>query len=553
MIPSLPSLPALPVLIPLLAAGLMLLTKDTQRPLRLGLAAISLIAQLVVAIALVAASTHAAPHPGWQDGIGVYQLGGWPAPFGIVLVADRLSTLMLALTAILGLCAGLYATARWDSAGSHFHPLFQLILMGLNGAFLAGDLFNLFVFFEVLLTASYGLMLHGSGKRRVGAGLHYIAVNLIASFLLLIAIALIYGLTGTLNLADIALSAQGLQGSDRQLFDAAAAILGVAFLIKAAAWPLNFWLPATYAEACPPVGALFAIMTKVGIYALLRIGSLLLPAGAPAAFGGAWMYPAGIATLAFGTLGMLASTEGRRIAAYAIITSSGTLFAALGMPGVTLTGPALYYLLSSVAALAALFMLLELIERSQTFGADMLATSQEAYEDDEADADLNGQVIGEPLPATMAFLGLSFFACALVIVGLPPLSGFVAKFSILSAALRTVEYGAPTLNVWLLVAAMLISGLACLMALGRCGVRLFWLPDAVHVPTIRVREALPIVVLLAGCTLLAVRAGPAMAYLEDTATYLDHPGRYIQAVLDTGNRSADPHGSAWRIHTEVSP
>jgi multicomponent K+:H+ antiporter subunit D len=533
------SLPVLPVLVPLLAAALMLLTRDTQRPLRLWLASFSILLQGAVAFSLVAA-TQGAGSAGWPDGIGVYQIGGWSAPFGIVLVADRLSALMLALTALLGACAGLYATARWDGAGSHFHPLFQLILMGLNGAFLAGDLFNLFVFFEILLTASYGLMLHGSGKRRVGAGLHYIAVNLIASFLLLIAIALIYGLTGTLNLADLALKAGALPAADRRLFDSAAAILGVAFLVKAAAWPLNFWLPAAYAEACPPVGALFAILTKVGIYALLRIGSLLLPAGAPAAFGGAWMFPAGIATLAFGTLGMLASADARRIAAYAVITSSGTLFAALGMPGVILTGPALYYLLSSVAALGALFMLLELTERGQAFGADVLAVTQEAFEHDEPESvSLSARVVGEPLPATMAFLGLSFFACALVIIGLPPLSGFVAKFSLLSAALRTAEYGAPTANVWLLVAAMLLSGLACLMALGRCGVRLFWLPENPAVPTIRLREAIPILTLLAACGLLTVQAGPAMAYLQDTADYLNEPGRYVQAVLQ-GEASRTP-------------
>ncbi|CAM5223040.1 Multicomponent K+:H+ antiporter subunit D OS=Castellaniella defragrans OX=75697 GN=HNR28_003567 PE=3 SV=1 [Castellaniella defragrans] len=536
-------LPVLPVLVPLLAAALMLLTRETDRRLRLGLAALSLTLQLATAFMLLAATLRMVP-AGWHDGIGVYLLGNWPAPFGIVLVVDRLSALMLGLTALLGTCTCLYATAQWDRAGSHFHPLFQLILMGLNGAFLAGDLFNLFVFFEILLTASYGLMLHGSGKRRVGAALHYIGVNLIASFLLLIAIALIYGLTGTLNLADLALRAQVLQGADRRLFDSAAAILGIAFLIKAAAWPLNFWLPGAYAQACAPVGALFAIMTKVGIYALLRIGSLLLPAGAPAAFGGAWMFPAGIATLAFGTLGMLASTEARRIAAYAVITSSGTLFAALGMPGVTLTGPALYYLLSSVAALGALFMLLELTERSQAFGANMLAITQEAFDSGDEDAqDLSGQTVGEPLPATMAFLGLSFFACALLIVGLPPLSGFVAKFSLLSAALRTAEYGAPTFNVWLLVAAMLLSGLACLMALGRCGVRLFWIPEELHVPTLKIREAAPILILLSGCGLLTVQAGPAMAYLEDTAHYLGEPGRYIQAVLGPGRDVPAPRAA----------
>ncbi|MGX5659082.1 monovalent cation/H+ antiporter subunit D [Castellaniella ginsengisoli] len=524
-------LPVLPVLIPLLASALMLLTRDSQRRLRVTLGAGALGLMALTALMLVRA-TQGIGTPRWPDGIGVYLLGNWPAPFGIVLVADRLSALMLGLTAVLGLCAWIYATARWDRAGSHFHPLFLLIMMGLNGAFLAGDLFNLFVFFEILLTASYGLMLHGSGKRRVGAALHYIAVNLIASFLLLVAIALIYGLTGTLNLADLAVRALALRGADRQLFDSAAAILGVAFLIKAAAWPLNFWLPNTYSEASAPVAALFAIMTKVGIYALLRIGSLLLPAGAPAAFGGAWMFPAGIATLAFGTLGMLASTQARRIAAYAIITSSGTLFAALGMPGVTLTGPALYYLLSSVLALGALFLLLELTERSQSFGADMLAITQEAFENDDPEAaDLSGQAVGVPLPATMAFLGLSFFACALLIIGLPPLSGFVAKFSLLSAALRTAEYGAPTVNVWLLVGAMLISGVAGLIALGRCGVRLFWVPEDLHVPALRLNEAIPILVLLSACVLLTARAGSVMAYLEDTAWYLDQPDRYVEAVL----------------------
>ncbi|WP_322998689.1 monovalent cation/H+ antiporter subunit D [Castellaniella sp.] len=533
-------LPVLPVLTPLLAGALMLLTRDSQRPLRVGLGAISLTLQILAALMLIRA-TQGIGGSLWPDDIGVYRLGNWPAPFGIVLVADRLSALMLGLTAILGLCAWIYSTARWDRAGSHFHPLFQLQLMGLNGAFLAGDLFNLFVFFEILLTASYGLMLHGSGKRRVGAGLHYIGVNLIASFLLLIAIALIYGLTGTLNLADLSVRALALTGSDRQLFDSAAAILGVAFLIKAAAWPLNFWLPSAYAEACAPVAALFAIMTKVGIYALLRIGSLLLPAGAPAAFGGAWMFPAGIATLAFGTLGMLASTQPRRIAAYAIITSSGTLFAALGMPGVTLTGPALYYLLSSVLALGALLLLLELTERSQSFGADILAVTQETFDADEPDtASLSEQAVGTPLPATMAFLGLSFFACALLIIGLPPLSGFVAKFSLLSAALRTAEFGAPTVNVWLLVTAMLGSGLACLMALGRCGVRLFWIPEQLHVPTLKLNEIIPIMVLLGACAALTVQAGPAMIYLEDTAHYLDRPARYVQAVLGPATGALRP-------------
>lgn len=528
-------LPVLPVLVPLMAGAIMLLTKESKRFLKIIIGTGAIIIQIIVAILLIRA-TQGIGKALWPDNIGVYLLGNWPAPFGIVLVADRLSALMLGLTAVLGLCAWIFATARWDRAGSHFHPMFLFIMMGLNGAFLAGDLFNLFVFFEILLTASYGLMLHGSGKNRVSSGLHYIAVNLIASFFLLIAIALIYGITGTLNLADLAQRAQYLTGADRHIFDSAAALLGLAFLIKAAAWPLNFWLPKTYANASAPVAAIFAIMTKVGIYAILRIGALLLPAGAPAAFGGAWMFPAGIATLAFGTIGILASTKPKKITAYALITSSGTLFAALGMPGTTLTGSALYYLLSSVLAVGALFLLLELTERSQSFGADVLAVTQEAFEDDNEDISLSEQVIGVPLPATMAFLGLSFFICALLLIGLPPLSGFVAKFSLLSAALRTAEYGAPTFNVWLLVAAMLISGIACLIAYVRCGIRLFWLPEDIHIPALRLSEAIPIMILITACIMLTIRAGAVIDYLEDTALYLDHPENYIDAVLAKGSK-----------------
>lgn len=212
--------------------------------------------------------------------VAVYLAANWPAPFGIALALDRLSALMLLLTAIMALGSLLYSLARWHRAGVHFHPLFQLQLMGLNGAFLTADLFNLFVFFEILLAASYGL-LHGSGPQRVKAGLHYIAVNLVGSSLFLIGVALIYGVTGTLNMADVAVRIGQVEASDRMLMEAGAAILGVAFLTKAGAWPLNFWLPTSYAAASPPAAALFSIMTKVGVYVILRL-SLLMFGNRPA-------------------------------------------------------------------------------------------------------------------------------------------------------------------------------------------------------------------------------------------------------------------------------
>lgn len=537
-------LPILPVVIPMLVGAGLLLLGDSHRRLKLLGAGLSIVAQLACALILVLLTTGYLPSA-WPDHIGVYLLGDWPAPFGIVVVADRLSSTLLLLTSVLGLACWTYATARWEKVGVHFQPLFQFLLMGLNGAFLTGDLFNLFVFFEVLLTASYGLMLHGSGQARVTAGLHYIVVNLVASLLLLIALGLLYGVTGTLNMADLAVRAGLLDGPQRALYETAVAILGIAFLIKAAAWPLNFWLPAAYANACPPVAAMFAIMTKVGIYALLRIGSLLLPSGAPAAFGGEWMFPVGLATLLFGTIGLLAAPQAERQAGYCIILSSGTLLAALGMPGVTMTGPALFYLITSVLALGALFMLLEMIERTQSFGSDLLAISQEAFDlEDPVSPDTSDDVVGVAIPAAMAFLGLSFIGCALLIIGLPPLSGFMAKFALLSAALNTSGGQGPELNSWLLISSLLIAGLAGIIALGRTGIRLFWSNDTTTIPRLRLIEAAPIGSLLLVCIGLTIWAGPVMRHLDDTALYLDNPGSYINAVLTRSTTRPSETGAA---------
>ena len=263
-----------PILIPLLAGAAMLFYEDRRAKRIISLVAAGLLP--IVAFALLDRAE--APSGGTE--VGLYLLGNWPSPFAIVLVLDRLSALMLLLTAVLALPALVFASAGWDRRGQHFHSLFQFLLMGLNGAFLTGDLFNLFVFFEVLLAASYGLMLHGSGPLRVRAGLHYIAINLAASLLFLIGVSLIYGVTGTLNMADLAVKAAAVPEADRALLRAGAAALGIAFLVKAAMWPLCFWLPITYMAAAPPVAAVFAIMSKVGVYAVLRVASLAFGAGA---------------------------------------------------------------------------------------------------------------------------------------------------------------------------------------------------------------------------------------------------------------------------------
>lgn len=526
-------LPILPVAVPMIAGAIMLVLKDSRRNTLTGLAFLSVFIQFAVAVTLLYL-TAGKIESDWDNQIGVYLLGNWIAPFGIVFVVDKLSAVMLVLTVLLGLAALTYSTAFWDRVGIHFHPLFQFILMGLNGAFLTGDLFNLFVFFEIFLAASYGLMLHGSGSKRVSSGLHYITVNLVGASLLLISISLIYGVTGTLNMADLGIKAGALDEENRKLFETACAILGIAFLVKAASWPLNFWLPNAYSAACAPVAALFAIMTKVGIYALVRMGSLLLPSGAPAAFGGEWMYAIGLATIVFGTLGILAEKQTGRLVGYSIILSSGTLLTALGMPGVTLTGPSLFYLISSVLTTGAFFLLVELIKRTESFGSNVLSVSFDAFElEDSSTSDYSGDVVGVPIPASLAFLGLSFFTCAILIAGMPPFSGFVAKFTLLSSALAFTDnnMSGPSLNAWLLVIAMLVSGLATVIALGRSGVRMFWNSGTLQTPKLSIREAFPVAVLLLSCIALSIFAGPVMDFLTETATSLDDPNQYIHAVI----------------------
>ncbi len=524
-------LPILPVVLPLLAGALMLLCRESWRRVRASLGVLATLTQLGVALALLNLTQGAYPEL-WPQGMAVYALGGWQAPFGIVLVVDHLSVLMLLLTAILALAALVYALGWWDKMGAHFHPLFQFLLMGANGAFLTGDLFNLFVFFEVLLVASYGLLLHGSGTLRVRAGLHYVAINLASSLVFLIGTALIYGAAGTLNLADLALRLPHLDASARSLFEVGCAILGVSFLLKSGVWPLNFWLAGAYSTAAAPVAALFSIMTKVGVYALLRFTMLFANEGAPLPFNGSWLFSIGIVTLLLGSAAMLTAQQPQRLAAYSLITSTGIILAGFGMGSEAMTGSTLYYLVSSVLATGAFFMVCEMIERSQSFGANMLAITLESFGvEDPIYSDRPDQVVGFTIPAAMVFLGVGFISCALLITGLPPLSGFVAKFWMLSAALGMLPTEALPLSTWILLMAILGSGLAGIIALSRMGSRLFWsAPDRVT-PRLRLLEAGPVAALIAISAVLAFVADPAVRYMQDTSAQLHAPQRYIQAVL----------------------
>ncbi len=523
-----------PVLLPLATAALMLLLGTRRRGIKAGLNLLSTVAGLVLAVLLL----RRVDVGDAAQAFALYLPGNWPVPFGIVLVADRLSALMAVLAGSVALASLLYALARWHQAGVYFHVLFQLQLMGLYGAFLTGDLFNLFVFFEVLLAASYGLLLHGDGTARVRAGLHYIAINLVASLMFLIGVALLYGVAGTLNMADLSMKLRMIPESDRGLLHAGASILAIAFLAKAALWPLNFWLPPAYAAASAPVAGLFAILTKVGVYAVLRLWTLCFPigAGASAMFGSEVLVWGGLATLAFGSVSMLASQQLSRLAGYSVIASSGTLIAALGFNQPALSSGALFYMASSTLAGCALFLLVELLERARQVevAPPQLDDSREAlpfFVDAEPPAGTNldddeEALTGRAIPAALAFLGVAFTVCTLVVAGLPPLSGFVAKLSMLTTLLYLQE-GAG----WVLFTLLIVSGLAAVTALLRVGMRHFWTLQARPAPRLRIIETLPIGLLLLGCVLLALQGDPALRYMRHTADTLHQPGRYIDAVL----------------------
>ncbi|HEY8579229.1 MAG TPA: monovalent cation/H+ antiporter subunit D [Beijerinckiaceae bacterium] len=508
-----------PILIPLVAALVMLLAGEARRRFNAALGVTATLAQFAAALILMIAAA------GASDTVfsHVYRLGDWPATFGIVLVLDRLAAMMLALTSALGLAALVYALARWHRAGAQFHPLFQFQLMGLNGAFLTGDLFNLFVFFEVMLAASYAMALHGQDTARIRASLHYIAINLVASLLFLVGASILYGVVGTLNMADLSARMANVARADRGLVEAGAAILGVAFLIKAGMWPLGFWLPRTYSAASAPAAAILSILSKVGVYALLRLWLLLFGADG---FGGAVLFWGGLATIAYGSLAALATQSLPRFASASVLVSSGTLLAALGAGDAEVTRGALFYLVSSVLGLGGFFLLIELVERGRQAGADLLSVTREAYAEPEAESPEEEEV-GVAIPAPTALLGVSFVCCGLLIAGLPPLSGFLAKFSILAP----VWSGAGGVGAaWPLLVALLGSSVVALIALTRSGVAVFW-ADGAPLPPVRVVEIAPILFLLALTVALTVLAGPATRYLDATAKALHTPQTYVRSVL----------------------
>jgi multicomponent K+:H+ antiporter subunit D len=530
---ALPHLLVAPVLLPLLAAVLMLLAGERRRRFKSALNLGATLGNLLLALAILA-RVDAGGTPG---AIGVYLAGNWEAPFGIVLVADRLSALMLALAGVVGLGSAVYATAAWSRAGVYFHPLFQIQLMGVNGVFLTGDLFNLFVFFEVTLAASYGLHLHGSGWARVRSGLHYIAVNLLASSAFLVGLAIVYGVMGTLSMADIAAKLPRVAAADLGLLHAGAAILAVAFLTKAAIWPLGSWLVPAYRAASAPVAAFFVLMTKVGIYSLLRLWTLLFAAdtGPSAHFGAPVLLYGGLVTIGFGVLGLMASLGLGRIAGFSVIVSSGTLLAAIGVGAPAVTSAALFYLLSATLAGSALFLLVELVERKGD-GEPLPLADVDVHpgEDTNLDDD-ETPLVGRVFPVSLALLGLAFVACSLLVAGLPPLSGFVAKLALLTALASPEVLGPARASaaVWWLFGLLLLSGLVATVSLARAGIFHFWSGADQPPARLKLLESAPVIALLLVCAGLTVRAEPVLRYTRAAAEALHAPAAYIDAVSAT--------------------
>jgi multicomponent K+:H+ antiporter subunit D len=530
-----------PILIPFFAGALMLVYDERQRRKKLAISLAATAATLIAAIELLLRSK-GGDLAGGTD-IGFYLLGDWAAPYGIVLVVDRLSAMMLVMTGLLALPALVYASAAWHRQGQHFYSMFQFLLMGLNGAFLTGDLFNLFVFFEVLLAASYGLLLHGGGQLRVRGGLHYIAINLTGSLLFLIGVSMVYGATGTLNMAHLTNLVPALPEARLPLFQAGAAIMGLAFLIKAGIWPLSFWLPTAYMAGAAPVAAMFAIMTKVGVYVILRLSFLMFGIGAEASagFGGPVLIAGGMATVAFGFLGVLASQGLGRMAAHLVLVSSGTVLASGGfvLAGgeAQILAAALFYLLSSTLAISALFLLIEPMSREDGGIAAMLALTADAYGLDEAEEDRQPEV-GIAIPGTLTVLGLSFGACVIALAGLPPLSGFIGKIGILQGLL--VEGAATPALSWAFVALLIVSGFATLVGLVRVGIQTFWASEG-EPPQVLALEIAPVIALVGLLVFLTVNADVALAYMRDTAEGVMQPSVYAEGVLGAP-RAVDGEG-----------
>ncbi len=511
--------PILSILIPAFTSFLLVLLgnpgsgslkQDWRQPWRRGISLGSAILGLITAISyLMIANT---------GQVTVYQLGEWSAPFGIVLVLDRLSAFMLVLTYALAVPVIWYASDNWDTRGRYFHTMFHFLLMGLTGAFLTGDLFNLFVFFEILLMASYVLLLHGQGRPRFQLGVHYVTINLVASALFLIGLGMIYGSVGSLNMTDVSRLIPTLDSDQHKLAIAGGLLLFVVFGIKAAMLPVGFWLPKTYAVASTPVAAIFTIMTKMGIYAILRVnGTVFDDALAQSIFKNTLLI-IGLITSFYGVIGAIAAERLRRFVGFMVLSSIGTLLIAIAMFNTQAWSAALYYLVHSTLVAAAFYLFCGWMTSQRGSFKDHLKVAPKIKQEKAA--------------------AFTYFTIALMMAGLPPFSGFLGKVFILQATAETPYQG------WI-IAVILVVSLLSIIALTRVGFILFW---RASLPEVNPKEAayaayqaLPAVapnrndkaiyMLLAGLIAYVVFAAPIQTYTVLTAQQIQNHVLYQQSIL----------------------
>ncbi|HRB57511.1 MAG TPA: monovalent cation/H+ antiporter subunit D [Acinetobacter johnsonii] len=458
--------------------------------------------------------------------ISVYNLGEWAAPFGIVLVLDQLSALMLVLTYGLAVPVMWFASKEWDERGRYFHAMCHFLLMGLTGAFLTGDLFNLFVFFEILLMASYVLLLHGQGKARFQLGIHYVTINLLASALFLIGLGMIYGSIGSLNMADVARLMPLLEGDQHRIAVAGGLLLFTVFGIKAAMLPVGFWLPKTYAVATTPVAALFTIMTKVGIYAILRVNGTVFDDAISREILQYILLPIGLITSVYGVIGAMGAERLRRFIGFMILSSVGTILIAISLFNTLAWAAALYYLVHSTIIAAAFYILSGWITSQRGEFKDHFKIT--------------------PQMKQHKVVALTYFTIALMMAGLPPFSGFLGKVFILQATAHSPYQ-------LLIIVTILVVSLLSIIAFTRVGFVIFWRAtkpeDNPNEAAYAAYQALPeqapkrndktIYLLLVGLMAYMVFAGPIQKYTYQTAEQIQNNVLYEQTLLKT-----DEHGQS---------
>lgn len=429
----------LAVALPFLGAALaFVLIRHPRAQRRVSLSAITLTLMLEV---LVLASV-------WSSGPVAVQLGGWAPPFGIVMVVDQFSSLLLVVSSAVSLAVLAYASGQGAADGeeggpvSVFHPTFLILVAGVSNAFLAGDLFNLYVGFEILLTASYVLMTLGGTGSRVRAGITYVVVSVVSSLLFLIAIAMVYGATGTVTLADLAIKLGELDPGTQDLLHV---LLLVAFGIKAAVFPLSFWLPDSYPTAPAPVTAVFAgLLTKVGVYAIIRTETLLFPNDS---FNTVLMVVA-LLTMIVGILGAVAQTDIKRMLSFTLVSHIGYMIFGVALASVLGLGATIYYIIHHITIQTSLFMVTGLVERRGGTSSMMR---------------LGGLAKLSPVLAVL------YFIPAMNLAGIPPFSGFLGKLGLLQAGVADGSALA-----YALVIGGVVASLLTLLVMARVWNRAFW-------------------------------------------------------------------------------